>query len=101
MKRLLMIAYDFPPLLPGVRRAVAFARYLPEFGWEPTILTVKSVRSWAYDPHPLEEFAERGTRIVRGGSFDPYRMARLADRLRRAFLRKFKVTPSQYRFHFQ
>ena len=23
------------------------------------------------------------------------------DRLRRAFLRKFKVTPSQYRFHFR
>ena len=28
MKRLLMVAYDFPPMLPGVRRTLAFIRYL-------------------------------------------------------------------------
>ncbi|MCX7013680.1 MAG: hypothetical protein NTW86_14185 [Candidatus Sumerlaeota bacterium] len=82
MKRLLMIAYDFPPLLPGVRRVVAFARYLPEFGWRADVLTVKPVRSWAYDAQPLEDLEKRGVRIFRCGSWDPHRFAYLASRLR-------------------
>lgn len=41
MKRLLMIAYHFPPIhgSSGVQRTLRFARYLPEFGWEPIVLT--------------------------------------------------------------
>jgi glycosyltransferase involved in cell wall biosynthesis len=40
-KRLLMIAYHFPPLRgsSGIQRTLRFARHLPEFGWEPVILT--------------------------------------------------------------
>ncbi len=36
-----MIAYHFPPLQgsTGVHRTVAFAKYLPLYGWEVTILT--------------------------------------------------------------
>lgn len=38
-----MIAFHFPPLRgsSGIQRTVRFARYLPEFGWEPQVLTVR------------------------------------------------------------
>src|SRR5688572_7689589 len=41
MKRLLMIAFYFPPMVgsSGIQRTLRFARYLPQFGWEPLILT--------------------------------------------------------------
>ena len=41
MKRLLMIAYHFPPLAgsSGIQRTLRFAQHLPKFGWEPLILT--------------------------------------------------------------
>ena len=41
MKKVLMIAYWFPPLGgSGVLRTVKFAKFLPAFGWKPIILTV-------------------------------------------------------------
>jgi glycosyltransferase involved in cell wall biosynthesis len=41
MKRLLMIAFHFPPLAgsSGIQRTISFARHLPRFGWEPLVLT--------------------------------------------------------------
>lgn len=41
MKRLLMIAYHFPPLAgsSGIQRTLRFAQQLPAFGWEPIVLT--------------------------------------------------------------
>lgn len=41
MKRLLMIAFHFPPLSisSGVHRTLSFARHLRESGWEPIVLT--------------------------------------------------------------
>jgi len=39
-KKVLFIAYIFPPLArAGVHRSVRFARYLPELGWDLTVLT--------------------------------------------------------------
>ena len=42
MKRLLMIAYHFPPFAgsSGVQRTLRFVQQLPQFGWHPTVLTV-------------------------------------------------------------
>ncbi len=42
MKRVLMIAYHFPPIQgsSGIHRTVQFARHLPELGWFPIIITV-------------------------------------------------------------
>lgn len=42
VKRVLMIAYHYPPVLgsSGVQRALKFSRYLPEYGWQPIVLTV-------------------------------------------------------------
>jgi glycosyltransferase involved in cell wall biosynthesis len=40
-RRVLMIAYHYPPYSgsSGVQRTLGFARYLPEYGWDPVILT--------------------------------------------------------------
>ena len=41
MKRVLLIAFHFPPVRgsSGLQRTLAFSRYLPEFGWQPSVLT--------------------------------------------------------------
>ena len=42
MKKVLMITYNFPPIVTvGAIRPVKFAKYLPKFGWTPVILTIK------------------------------------------------------------
>jgi glycosyltransferase involved in cell wall biosynthesis len=39
-RTLLFIAYDFPPAGgPGVQRPAKFAKYLPDFGWQPVVVT--------------------------------------------------------------
>src|SRR4051812_44615969 len=39
MRRVLIVAYYFPPIAGiGSIRAASFAKHLPEFGWEPTVL---------------------------------------------------------------
>jgi peptidoglycan/xylan/chitin deacetylase (PgdA/CDA1 family)/glycosyltransferase involved in cell wall biosynthesis len=42
MKRILLVTHHFPPdsAVGGVR-PTKFAKYLPQFGWEPVVLTVK------------------------------------------------------------
>lgn len=63
-KKVLVIAYYFPPMgLSGVQRTLKFIKYLPEFGWEPTVLTTSSGSYFAYDDSLLEEIA--GTNIIR------------------------------------
>lgn len=38
----LIVAHGFPPAGgPGVQRVLKFVKYLPEFGWQPVVLTVK------------------------------------------------------------
>ncbi len=42
MKKILIITYYWPPAAgPGVQRFLKTAKFLPEFGWKPFILTVK------------------------------------------------------------
>lgn len=48
--RVLLVAYDFPPVGGiGVQRVVKFARYLPQFGIEPVVLTNGHGRGRAHD----------------------------------------------------
>lgn len=41
MKRVLMVAYHFPPLAgsSGIQRTLRFVQQLPEFGWQPLVLS--------------------------------------------------------------
>ncbi|MBW2003222.1 MAG: glycosyltransferase [Deltaproteobacteria bacterium] len=56
-KRILIIAYYFPPLSgPGVQRPLKFVKYLPEFSWEVFVLTVKNPYwYYAHDPFLLQD----------------------------------------------
>ena len=44
MPDVLFIAYDFPPTtgIGAALRSASFARYLPEFGWRPTVVALDS-----------------------------------------------------------
>ena len=54
MPKVLMIAYHFyPDLEVGAVRSVKFARYLPEFGWEPYVLTTDLCHIPKQDKSPL------------------------------------------------
>lgn len=42
-KKVLILTYYWPPAGgPGVQRVLKFVKYLPEFGWEPIVLTVQN-----------------------------------------------------------
>ena len=50
VKKLLLVAYYTPPLgMSGVMRVTKLAKYLPRFGWEPLVLTVKPIAYYHYD----------------------------------------------------
>jgi hypothetical protein len=70
MKKALIIAYDFPPARTGgVYRPVKFAKYLPEFGWTPVILTVKNYPKETLDSTLLNELPN-DIKIYRAFSFE-------------------------------
>jgi glycosyltransferase involved in cell wall biosynthesis len=56
-KRILYIAYHFPPQSgsSGLLRSLKFCRYLPEFGWLPTVLSVKPMAYERVDDSLLGE----------------------------------------------
>lgn len=57
--------------LSGVQRTLKFVKYLPEFGWRPTVLTVEPVGYYAQDESLLDELASRDVRIVRTAGAGP------------------------------
>lgn len=57
-KRVLMVACAFPPTGgSGVQRSVKFAKYLPRFGWLPTVWTAGSLGGMPRDPTLLEDLS--------------------------------------------
>lgn len=83
MKRALMISYMFPPTGgSGVQRSLKYTKYLPEFGWDVSVLTVRDL---AYDvrDHSLLDELPKQTRIVRTESADPLRVAEVVRQSRR------------------
>jgi hypothetical protein len=77
MKKILIIAYYFPPSGgPGVQRVLKHIKYLPEFGWEPIVLTVSNGQYPARDESLLEQIPE-GTRVIRTHIYEPYDLYRL------------------------
>lgn len=67
MRRVLFIAYLFPPIAnSGTRRSLEFVNHLPNHDWEPTVLTVddKDQRPDRFDSASLSEIRP-GTRVER------------------------------------
>jgi glycosyltransferase involved in cell wall biosynthesis len=74
-RKVLIIAYYFPPMgLSGVQRTVKFAKYLPKFGWKPTVLTIEPTGYYAFDDTLLKEAEDAGVKIVRTRSYDVNRI---------------------------
>ncbi len=59
-RRALLIAYHFPPVQgsSGILRTLSFARHLPEFGWEPLILTAHPRAYPRTSDHQLADIPE-------------------------------------------
>lgn len=76
-RNVLIIAYYFPPMgLSGVQRTAKFAKYLPQFGWKPTVLTVAPTGYYAMDESLLHEVEDAGSLIYRASSLDANRIFR-------------------------
>ena len=71
LKRVLVVAYLFPPVGgAGVQRIAKFVKYLPEFGWQPTVLTAANPSVPLKDESLLDEIPAE-VRIEVARTFEP------------------------------
>ena len=74
MKKVLIITYYWPPAGgPGVQRVLKFVKYLPRFGWKPTVLTVESGEYQAVDFSMISEIPS-DLEVRKTKSLDLYRV---------------------------
>lgn len=72
MKNVLVIAYYFPPSGgPGVQRVLKHIQYLPEFGWNPIVLTVSNGDYPARDESLLAKIP-KNIHVERTHIYEPY-----------------------------
>ncbi|UOQ76864.1 hypothetical protein MUN84_20595 [Hymenobacter sp. 5516J-16] len=72
--RLLVITYYWPPSGgAGVQRSLKFVKHLPQFGVEPTVLTVDASQG-AYPvlDHSLAADVPPQVRVIRTDTFEPF-----------------------------
>lgn len=85
MKNVLIVAYHFPPQAgsSGYLRSLKFCRYLPEFGWQPSVLTV---HPRAYEQTNSTQLAEipASVRVRRAFALDTQRHLSFRGRYLRA-----------------
>ncbi len=74
MRNVLFLTYYFPPSGgPGVQRSLKFAKYLMQFGWMPTIVTVRPEHASYPDLDPaLAEEIPASVHVERTSAWDPY-----------------------------
>jgi hypothetical protein len=71
MKKVLIITYYWPPAGgPGVQRILKFAKYLPQYNWQPIVLTVKQGEYPAID-HSLTKEIDSCIQVVKTNSLEP------------------------------
>jgi glycosyltransferase involved in cell wall biosynthesis len=72
MRKVLIITYYWPPAGgPGSQRMVKLAKYLPKFGWQPVILTVKK-GEFPYVDQSLKKDIPSELKIYRARSWEPF-----------------------------
>lgn len=81
MKRILMIAYHFPPLAgsSGIQRTLRFVQHLPALGWQPLVLTADP-RAYENTSADLLKDVPAGTVVRRAFALDTARHLRVAGR---------------------
>jgi glycosyltransferase involved in cell wall biosynthesis len=63
MKKVLFVSYYYPPMGGvGAQRTLRFIKYLPEFGWEPYVLTAEPSPFLPFDEAPLSVLPEERVR---------------------------------------
>lgn len=79
MKKILIITYYWPPSGgAGVQRWLKFAKYLPEYGWQPVILTVDPrYATYPQRDESLEGEIDPQCLVYRTKSFELYNLYRL------------------------
>lgn len=71
LKRVLFVSYLFPPTGGvGVQRVTKFVKYLPQFGWDSSVLTVSNPSVPLHDESLLKEIPA-GTLIRRAKTCEP------------------------------
>lgn len=101
MRRVLVIVYYFPPMgFSGIQRTLKFVKYLSDFGWQPTVMTVTPHAYYAFDDTFLEEVEGRNIEIWRTGPGGPFSLAkeRKTVSLKNERLRKILNRISQFFF---
>ncbi len=63
VKRVLMIAFHYPPLRgsSGIQRTLKFSKYIPEFGWEPIVLTAHRMAYSSLGDDQVGEISNQAT----------------------------------------
>jgi glycosyltransferase involved in cell wall biosynthesis len=81
MKRVLMIAYHFPPLAgsSGIQRTLRFVQHLPAFGWEPMVLTAHP-RAYEQTSVDLMDEVPPGVHVERAFAVDAARHLAIGGR---------------------
>ncbi len=75
MKKVLVITYYWPPSGGGgVQRWLKFTKYLPEFGWEPIVLTPSNPSVLEQDPS-LQKEISNSVNIIKIPIWEPYSVA--------------------------
>lgn len=68
-RSVLVVSYYFPPMgLSGVQRTFKFVKYLPEFGWDPIVLTISPKSYYAFDEDLQYELETSQIKVFRTGT---------------------------------
>lgn len=74
-KKILIITYYWPPAGgPGVQRWLKFVKYLPAFGWKPTVYIPENPSYPLLDETLVREVPE-GLDIIKNKIWEPYQLA--------------------------
>lgn len=76
-KKILIISYYWPPAGgPGVQRWLKFVKYLPDFGWVPTVFVPENP-SYPIVDESLQKEVSADLRVIRTKIWEPYQIAEL------------------------
>ena len=84
-KKILIVSYYWPPAGgPGVQRWLKFAKYLPEFGWNPIIYTPENPSYPIVDESLADEVSESVT-VIQQPIWEPYQWAEIFNKKNKKF----------------
>jgi hypothetical protein len=77
LKRVLILTYYWPPGSgPGVQRWLKFCKFLPEFGWQPTVITVEKGSYPNIDESLLDDIPDE-LEVIKTKTFEPFALYNL------------------------